>query len=725
MFQSSLLGEPQPPPPRACFGRDEMVNNIVGLVENLHPIALVGAGGIGKTSIILTVLHHDRVKKRFGDDRRFIRCEQFPASRANFLRRLSEVLGAGVKNPDDLTSLRRFLSSKEMLIVLDSAEYILDPQGIEGKEIYHVVKELSQIDNLCLVITSRITTVPPDCRRLNVPTLSLDAARNTFYHIYEDNERSGLVDKVLKQLDFHPLSVILLATVSHQNNWGTDRLATEWEKQHTGVLRTEHNESLAATIKLSLASPMFKNLGPDARELLGAIAFFPQGVDENNFEWLFPTIPNIASILDKFYILSLTYRSNGSITMLVPLRDYLYPLDPLSSPLLCAAKERYFARMEIKVDPDSPRFGETRWIASEDINVEHLINVFASIDNNSPSVWNACIAFLAHLYWHKPRHTVLGPKIEGLPDHHRFKPDCLFELGRLLGLIGNFPERKRLLCHVLELERERGSDRRVARTLRCLSDANRKLGLYAEGIRQVKEALEIYERVGATGSQAESLLNLAWLLKGDNQLDAAKEAASRVIELLPEKGGEFRVCQALRALGDIYYSKGERGEANRHYESALGIASRFNWNAQLFSIHHALAILFRSEGEFSNADAHVKQAKSHAVNDAYRLGLATIEQARIYYQQQSFENATSEALCALEIFEKISALRDLERCKDLLRRIEQETAGRATSGEPGSGGKLPLTLQYPTIINPPFSADYISSSPNTRHGAGPISEQVP
>ena len=511
----------------------------------------------------------------------------------------------------------------------------------------------------------------------------MESACDIFYDIYDNSGRSDIIRNLIQQLDFHALSITLLATTAAQNMWDHNRLAKEWGVRRVQVLRTVRNESLGAVIELSLASPTFRNLGPIAREVLGVIAFFPQGIDENNLDWLFPTISNIAGVFDIFCALSLTYRSTNFITMLAPLRDYLGPQDPRISPLLCATKDCYFHRLQLlgDLEPDQPGFGGSRWIRSEDVNVEHLLNVFASFNMDSDDIWDACSAFMAHLALQKPRLTVLRPKIEGLSDDHHSKPRCLFSLSRLLGSLGNHAERKRLLTRTLELERGRGSDDRVAHILWRLSDANRMLLLFKEGICQSKEALEIYERLGDAEGQGKCWNYLGRLLLDAGQPGAAEEAASHALKLFLDQGREYWVCGSHRLLGDIYQAKGERGKAIQHLEAAIGIASPFDWHHHLFWIHFTLAELFCDENEFDDAQPHIERAKSHAVDNTYNLGRAMDQQAWIWYRQGRLGEAKTEILCALEIFEGLGATAGLPRFRYRLRQIELAT--ETSDSDPG------------------------------------------
>ena len=572
-----------------------------------------------------------------------------------------------------------------MLIVLDNAESILDPKGVNGQEIYKVVEELGLFEKICLCLTSRITTVPPLCKRPIIPILSMQAACDIFYSIYDNRCQSDVITKLLEQLGFHALSIMLLATTASQNMWDHDRLAKEWGVHHTQVLQTDHNESLAATIELSLTSPMFCELGTNARDLLGVIAFFPQGVDENNLDWLFPTISKRQTLIDKFCVLSLTYRSNNFITMLAPLQDYLCPKDPKLSPLLCVTKECYFSQLSVIVDPEVPGFEEAKWIISEDVNVEHLLDVFTSTDADSDDAWDACASFMEHLYWHKPRLVILGPKVKGLPDNHTSKPACLYQLSRLFRQVGNYVEEKQLLLYTLKLWRGQGNKIWVAHVLKALARANLFLELYTEGMQVAKESIGIFEELNNIPEQAKSLQEFAELLFHDGQLDAAEEAVSKSINLLLDQGEQFKLCQGYRLLGKICCSKGEMEKAIVHFKTAFGIASPSNWDSECFWILLSLAEAYFDQGRFDDAHAHIEQAKLYSVNYPYQLCRAMEQQAHFWYKEGRIGEAESEVLCAISGYEKLGAAKDVEDCMKLLQKIKlKQLADPDPIGAPGN-----------------------------------------
>lgn len=95
---------------------------------------------------------------------------------------------------------------------------------------------------------------------------------------------------------------------------------------------------------------------------------------------------------------------------------------------------------------------------------------------------------------------------------------------------------------------------------------------------------------------------------------------------------------------------------------SLGIATSFEWNSELFWTHHSLAEISFAEGEFDDAHALDRTSQvTHGPNACY-LGHAVFKQALTWHRQRGIEDVTSEALGAVEVFEKVGATNDLEAC---------------------------------------------------------------
>lgn len=127
---------------------------------------------------------------------------------------------------------------------------------------------------------------------------------------------------------------------------------------------------------------------------------------------------------------------------------------------------------------------------------------------------------------------------------------------------------------------------------------------------------------GYTAKQEHCLITLPLLLDSDDHLDAAEAAAFHAIDLIPEEGHQFLVCESRRALGSIYRSKGDIEKA----------------------IHYELTELFRNENRSDDAHTHIERARVHTVSSAYNLGRAMELKARVWYHQSRHEEARCEAL---------------------------------------------------------------------------------
>jgi hypothetical protein len=106
-----------------------------------------------------------------------------------------------------------------------------------------------------------------------------------------------------------------------------------------------------------------------------------------------------------------------------------------------------------------------------------------------------------------------------------------------------------------------------------------------------------------------------------------------------------------------------------------------NWRDVLVWTNCDLAELFQDEGKFDDANTHLDQAKSNAVDDPYQLGFVMYMQAGVWHQQRRLEDAKSEALRAVEIFERLGAAEEVRVSRDLLQQVECTMNNRSTTSQ--------------------------------------------
>ena len=293
---------------------------MLDLTDQVASAALFGSIGVGKSFVARTLLHHDRTKSKFGDNRHFMRCDDLMSSLDNFLERLSDVI-----NTDRTTSteqLRSHLeSSPPLILLLDGVDLILDPLAHESEEISATIEELGSYPHVCLVTTSRMDPGIHGFHRVEVPTPSEDDARDIFYGLCNLG-RSPVVNGLIVKLDLHPLSIDLLARSVRENDWDEPMLLKALDDGETGVLKKSYHQGLKDAVELSFCSPTIQGLRTTAQDTLEGIAAYPHGVEERRLENIFPGITGVGEAVDVLCKFFLVYRQDGFVKMLSPFRFY-------------------------------------------------------------------------------------------------------------------------------------------------------------------------------------------------------------------------------------------------------------------------------------------------------------------------------------------------------------------------------------------------------------------
>lgn len=105
------------------IGRDQVREQLAGLVGAYRCVTIVGPGGIGKTTLALAVA--ETLASLFGEQTYFL--DLAPVTEGRLVAStLAVALGLPVLGDDPLPSLRAFLRDKQAMLIFDSCEHVID-----------------------------------------------------------------------------------------------------------------------------------------------------------------------------------------------------------------------------------------------------------------------------------------------------------------------------------------------------------------------------------------------------------------------------------------------------------------------------------------------------------------------------------------------------------------------------------------------------------------------
>ncbi|KAJ6596189.1 P-loop containing nucleoside triphosphate hydrolase protein, partial [Mycena vulgaris] len=328
--------------PKIFHGRESELQDVVNiLIQDSAHIAILGTGGMGKTSLATAALHDIQVETKYSR-RYFIACHSTPTC-AELVSSVADHIG--LEKGSNLTKkvAHYFMHAPPSLLVLDNLE--TPWEGITSRpEVEEFLSLLTDVPHLGLMITMRGAERPAKVRWTQpfltpLNPLSNTAAFQTFLDVADETHPEDSVKQLLELTGNMPLAVSLIASVaSHE---GCDGALSRWNSERTRMLSDGYDKrsSLEISIMLSFTSP---RMTTGAQSLLSILSMLPDGLTDEDLVQAQLPIHNILACRAVLIRTSLAFTDeNQRLKVLMPIREYTHAIHPPPNALKLKLREHF------------------------------------------------------------------------------------------------------------------------------------------------------------------------------------------------------------------------------------------------------------------------------------------------------------------------------------------------------------------------------------------------
>ena len=298
--------------PAVFHGRDVIIEEITHLLikEETSRVCILGAGGMGKTSVSLGVVEQPLIKTRFLQENIiWVPCIE-ATSATLFLEIFSTQLqvpgNSGQATTEKIISLLA-TSTQPRLILLDNFETPFNALDGAQKQIEDTLRRLTMLSHIAILVTMR-GIYPPCDEAINWQSKDIQptdegASRRIYHSIYRNSENDPDVGRLLGMLGHMPFAVTLMARLAKEGDSTAKELILAWSENGPDILPDHHEQNMNRSISLSVDSNLMKQ-NPQALLLLNILSCLPAGTSKATLCWWIPAlhssmVPSAIATLSK------------------------------------------------------------------------------------------------------------------------------------------------------------------------------------------------------------------------------------------------------------------------------------------------------------------------------------------------------------------------------------------------------------------------------------------